>query len=215
MTEGEDILDEFELPIDEIWEFARSSVTLGKCLGEGEFGIVLKADADGIVERNITTTVAVKMLKSITFNASFHSFKNKFKGRLFHVSNLYYCFAFVDIHTDADMVNLVSEMEMMKLIGRHDNVLSMLGCCTQNGPLLVITEYAARGNLLDFLRKSQDDPTTDATTTDEVIELCEKDLIGFASQIGKGMEYLASVKVTNRLLQRNFKCFIPFYILTI
>ena len=102
------------------------------------------------------------------------------------------------------MVNLVSEMEMMKLIGRHDNVLSMLGCCTQNGPLLVITEYAARGNLLDLLRKSQDNPTSDGTTSDEVIELCEKDLIGFALQIGKGMEYLASVKVINRLLQRNF-----------
>ena len=83
LTEGENVLNEFELPIDEIWEFPRSSVTLGKCLGEGEFGIVLKADASGIIERNIITTVAVKMLKSTTFNASFYSFSKNSKADYF------------------------------------------------------------------------------------------------------------------------------------
>lgn len=38
--------------------------------------------------------------------------------------------------TDCDMANLIQEMEVMKIIGRHRNVLNLLGCCTQDGRLL-------------------------------------------------------------------------------
>ena len=38
-------------------------LTLGKLLGEGAFGTVVKAQAVGIVDRNETSAVAVKMLK--------------------------------------------------------------------------------------------------------------------------------------------------------
>lgn len=55
-------------------------------------------------------------------------------------------------HTDAEMMALVSEMEMMKMIGKHVNIINLLGCCTQDGPLYVIVEYAPNGNLREFLR---------------------------------------------------------------
>lgn len=50
-------------------------------------------------------------------------------------------------------MDLVSEMEMMKMIGKHINILNLLGCCTQDGPLYVIVEFAPHGNLRDFLRQ--------------------------------------------------------------
>lgn len=50
------------------------------------------------------------------------------------------------------MMALVSEMEMMKMIGKHINIINLLGCCTQGGPLYVIVEYAPHGNLREFLR---------------------------------------------------------------
>lgn len=50
-------------------------------------------------------------------------------------------------------MDLVSEMEMMKMIGKHNNILNLLGCCTQGGPLYVIVEFAPYGNLRDFLRQ--------------------------------------------------------------
>ena len=50
-------------------------------------------------------------------------------------------------------MDLVSEMEMMKMIGKHTNILNLLGCCTQDGPLYVIVEFAPYGNLRDFLRQ--------------------------------------------------------------
>lgn len=50
------------------------------------------------------------------------------------------------------MMALVSEMEMMKMIGKHVNIINLLGCCTQDGPLYVIVEYAPGGNLREYLR---------------------------------------------------------------
>ena len=34
-------------------------------------------------------------------------------------------------HTDNDMIDLVSEMDMMKMIGKHINIINLLGVCTQ------------------------------------------------------------------------------------
>lgn len=51
------------LPYDDKWEFPLEKLTFGPILGEGAFGRVVKADAEGIDEFNHKTTVAVKMLK--------------------------------------------------------------------------------------------------------------------------------------------------------
>ncbi|KFP99160.1 Fibroblast growth factor receptor 4, partial [Haliaeetus albicilla] len=44
------------------------------------------------------------------------------------------------------------EMEMMKLMDKHKNIINLLGVCTQDGPLYVIVEFAAKGNLREYLR---------------------------------------------------------------
>ncbi|XP_065224646.1 hepatocyte growth factor receptor-like isoform X1 [Planococcus citri] len=158
---------EYLLPLDEKWEFPRGYLTLGKHLGEGEFGTVVQGEAIGILEENVITTVAVKMLK--------------------------------DSHSDSDMIDLVKEMEVLKLIGAHENVLRVLGCCTQNGPLLIITEFAQYGNLLHFLRKRH---YFIYKNTSEM--LAEHTLLTFALQVARGMEYLASKKCVHRdLAARN------------
>lgn len=38
-----------------------------------------------------------------------------------------------DDATDKDLSDLVSEMEMMKMIGKHKNIINLLGACTQGG----------------------------------------------------------------------------------
>lgn len=40
---------------------------------------------------------------------------------------------FADNASDKDLADLVSEMEVMKLIGRHKNIINLLGVCTQEG----------------------------------------------------------------------------------
>lgn len=104
-----------------------------------------------------------------------------------------------DFHTDSDMVDLVQEMEIMKIIRKHVNVLSMLGCCTQAGPLYVILEYAPHGNLRDFLRMHRPESGYESVIgeiSEDSQSLSQKELMSFARQIAKGMEYLASRRVS-------------------
>nr|CAD7260158.1 unnamed protein product [Timema shepardi] len=51
------------LPYDKKWEFPRDKLKLGKQLGAGAFGVVMKAEAWGIIEGETVSTVAVKMVK--------------------------------------------------------------------------------------------------------------------------------------------------------
>lgn len=57
------VISEYEIPMDCDWEVPRSVLTLGKSLGEGAFGKVVKAEAVGLLKSNTTSIVAVKMLK--------------------------------------------------------------------------------------------------------------------------------------------------------
>lgn len=102
-----------------------------------------------------------------------------------------------DGHTDTEMMDLVSEMEMMKMIGKHVNIINLLGCCTQDGPLYVLVEFALHGNLRDFLRQHRPssgyEPAIGSNLKDT---LTQKDLVSFAYQVARGMEYLASRKVS-------------------
>lgn len=110
-------------------------------------------------------------------------------------------------HSDAEMMDLVSEMEMMKMIGKHINIINLLGCCTQSGPLFVVVEYAPHGNLRDFLRQHRPSSGFDVSIGDkkEKKTLTQKDLVSFAYQVARGMEYLASRRV---ICTRFFQMFI-------
>lgn len=42
-------------------------------------------------------------------------------------------FCFKADATEKDLSDLVSEMEMMKMMGKHKNIINLLGACTQDG----------------------------------------------------------------------------------
>lgn len=101
-------------------------------------------------------------------------------------------------HTDSDVASLVREMEVMKMIGKHINIINLLGCCSQEGPLYVIVEYAPHGNLKDFLKKNLAMSDYNSLNTSHL--LTQKELTSFAYQVARGMEYLASRRVRITLL---------------
>ncbi|GIY68181.1 hypothetical protein CDAR_255762 [Caerostris darwini] len=90
--------------------------------------------------------------------------------------------------------DLVSELNLLKEIS-HPNVIRLLGATTDdNGQLYIIMEYAEHGSLVTYLRNLK--------TCQSEVNLLE--LIAFALQIAKGMDYLASMKVVHRdLAARN------------
>lgn len=59
------MIPEYELPMDSDWEIPRDILCLGKSLGEGAFGKVIKAEAVGLLKPGYSTVVAVKMLKGL------------------------------------------------------------------------------------------------------------------------------------------------------
>ncbi|XP_073729634.1 fibroblast growth factor receptor 2 isoform X1 [Misgurnus anguillicaudatus] len=172
----DDPIPEYDLPEDPRWEFSRDKLTLGKPLGEGCFGQVVMAEALGIDKDKPKEAVTVAV-KMLKDDA-----------------------------TEKDLSDLVSEMEMMKMIGRHKNIINLLGACTQDGPLYVIVEYASKGNLREYLRARRP-PGMEysydiARVSDEALTF--KDLISCTYQVARGMEYLASQKCIHRdLAARN------------
>lgn len=111
----------------------------------------------------------------------------------------------IEGHTDTEMMDLVSEMEMMKMIGKHVNIINLLGCCTQDGPLYVLVEFALHGNLRDFLRQNRPSSGYEPAIGSNIKDtLTQKDLVSFAYQIARGMEYLASRKVCCYIFNQNF-----------
>ncbi|XP_061485801.1 fibroblast growth factor receptor 3 isoform X5 [Rhineura floridana] len=169
-------VSELELPADPKWELPRSRLTLGKPLGEGCFGQVVMAEAMGIDKEKPNKPITVA-IKMLKDDA-----------------------------TDKDLSDLVSEMEMMKMIGKHKNIINLLGACTQDGSLYVLVEYASKGNLREYLRARRPPGMDYSFDTCKLPEeqLTFKDLVSCAYQVARGMEYLASQKCIHRdLAARN------------
>ena len=49
----------------------------------------------------------------------------------------------------------LQEIELMKEIGSHKNVLSMLGYWVRSEPIMLILEYVPHGDLLQWLRNKR------------------------------------------------------------
>ncbi|XP_067858357.1 fibroblast growth factor receptor 2-like isoform X2 [Heptranchias perlo] len=169
-------VSEYELPEDPKWEFSRDKLTLGKPLGEGCFGQVVMAEAVGVDKDKPKEPLTVAV-KMLKDDA-----------------------------TEKDLSDLVSEMEMMKMIGKHKNIINLLGACTQDGPLYVIVEFTAKGNLREYLRARRPpgmEYTFDINRVPDE-QLTFKDLVSCTYQVARGMEYLASQKCIHRdLAARN------------
>lgn len=57
--------------------------------------------------------------------------------------------------SDIEIKDLNSELQVMKTLEPHVNVVRLLGCCTDKEPIFVILEYVNRGKLQDYLRNSR------------------------------------------------------------
>ncbi|XP_059481843.1 vascular endothelial growth factor receptor 1-like isoform X2 [Neocloeon triangulifer] len=130
------------LPYNPNYEFPREHLKLGRQLGSGAFGRVVRAEASAPLfgtttdfessaadeqEPHNPTIVAVKMVKP---SAELSQIKA-----------------------------LMTELKILIHVGKHLNVVNLLGACTSNlsnKELLVIVEYCRFGNLHSYLLRQRD-----------------------------------------------------------
>lgn len=189
-----------------VWELERHRLRFLNLIDEGQFGQVwrcklrLPSTDTTTCSNNTEQTVAVKTLKT--------SASKDERGR----------------------EDLLAEIEIMKLVCKHPNVVKMLHCCTsnsqlvENAPILLVMEYVELGKLQSFLKSSRVNhhyaTTTNATTslqqqhynnltgntkaTSSSDHLTSRDLIKFIYHVAKGMEYISSQCIVHRdLASRN------------
>ncbi|KAL8614868.1 hypothetical protein ACOMHN_059207 [Nucella lapillus] len=103
------------------------------------------------------------------------------------------------------------EMSLMKEVGAHRHVVSMLGCCTLRAPYCLLVEHMAKGDLLNHLKTlrnnisvAQSKEEGDHYENHEAEHVSPMDLLSIARQIVLGMDFLADKGYVHRdLAARN------------
>ncbi|GBP61205.1 Tyrosine kinase receptor Cad96Ca [Eumeta japonica] len=95
---------------------------------------------------------------------------------------------------------LLHEIYIMQKIGTHPNVVTLLACCTEQEPYLLVMEYVMCGKLLTYLRERRSRPDRFSGSG----ALTSRDLTVFAYCVARGMDYIASKGIVHRdLAARN------------
>lgn len=95
--------------------------------------------------------------------------------------------------------DLVSELQVMKILDPHPNVVRLLGCCTDKEPIFLIMEFINKGKLQSYLRNSRAERYYNNMHSKSKY-LTSRDLTSFVYQVAKGMEFLSNNGVSTNLL---------------
>ncbi|CAL1527805.1 unnamed protein product [Lymnaea stagnalis] len=182
------VADEWELPI--------SCVKFGPILGSGAFGKVVK----GRITRAMLTHRGVASLLA------------DYGACLQDGDSLHATVAIKMLQDDCDVIykqDFLKEIHLMKKIGYHDNIVSMLGCCTLRDPVCLVVEHVGQGDLLNYLKYIRHQlhnlPAESPHYVNKGVEILDPiDLVRFAWHITRGMGFLASKGFVHRdLAARN------------
>ena len=60
---------------------------------------------------------------------------------------------FIDCPSEEELEDFREEIQMMKTMGYHKNIVNLVGCSTKREPLCLVVEYMRYGDLLNYLRQ--------------------------------------------------------------
>ncbi|XP_035699719.1 uncharacterized protein LOC118432289 [Branchiostoma floridae] len=112
-----------------------------------------------------------------------------------------------DSASDSDKKDLLGELEILVTVGRHDNIISLVGACTKDGPLMIVVEYAPHGCLKDWLKTNSAENNAESAYQNQPVyasQLPMEQLIQFGVDVANGMSHLAALQCVHRdLAARN------------
>ncbi|XP_049273531.1 tyrosine-protein kinase receptor torso-like [Rhipicephalus sanguineus] len=118
-----------------------------------------------------------------------------------------------DNPTTEERRNLQREIELLKLVGKHANVVNMRAYCTIGSRLALVVEYCPLGDLRTYLiriraRLAKGVSQAQVTNAFVLADLGDvpplMHLLSLARQVAQGMEFLSSKRVVHRdLAARN------------
>ncbi|CAH1261905.1 FLT1 [Branchiostoma lanceolatum] len=119
------------------WEIPFSRLTLYETLGRGAFGKVVRGVLMGSVptHRKASSPFATEKAKSFNVTVAvkmLHEFAGECQVQAF-----------------------LEEIQLMKRVGYHPNVVSLLACCTAGSPICLVVEHMPQGDLLGYLRSKR------------------------------------------------------------
>ncbi|KAK3732612.1 hypothetical protein QZH41_016083 [Actinostola sp. cb2023] len=104
--------------------------------------------------------------------------------------------------TESDMKDLLNELDIMVQVGSHPNIVNLIGACAFGGPIMVVVEFAANGNLLLHLQKQSSRRYEDMA--EYQIHIAPKQRLKIAGDVANGMAHLARRRCVHRdLAARN------------
>lgn len=112
------------LPYSPEWEIQRDDITMGRQLGAGAFGRVIKATVTGLFDDEPKTTVALKMCKSQSDQSHVQALTRELKV----------------------MIHLGKHLNIVNLMGANTVNVG-------KGELWILVEYCRYGNLLSFMHR--------------------------------------------------------------
>ncbi|XP_047470761.1 LOW QUALITY PROTEIN: vascular endothelial growth factor receptor 2-like [Penaeus chinensis] len=112
------------LPYSPEWEIQRDDISLGRQLGTGAFGRVIKATVTGLFDDEPKTTVALKMCKSQSDQSHVQALTRELKV----------------------MIHLGKHLNIVNLMGANTINIG-------KGELWILVEYCRYGNLLSFMHR--------------------------------------------------------------
>ncbi|XP_035692928.1 proto-oncogene tyrosine-protein kinase receptor Ret-like [Branchiostoma floridae] len=154
------------------WEIPFSRLTLYETLGRGAFGKVVRGVLMGSVptHRKASSPIATEKAKSFNVTVAV---------KMLH-----------ELAGECQVQAFLEEIQLMKRVGYHPNVVSLLACCTAGSPICLVVEHMPQGDLLGFLRSKRSQVYAGRGDDLEEGSLTQMNLLSFARQIAVGMEFL-------------------------
>ncbi|KAK3605453.1 hypothetical protein CHS0354_001421 [Potamilus streckersoni] len=124
--------------------------------------------------------------------------------------------------TEREKKFFLAELEVLKVVQTHPNVIKLIGCYTMNEPWLMMLEFASEGTLQQYLQRHRPgEMVVEIDTQDQGQEsvslknqtLTSHRLLSFAAQVASGLEHLQKYKLiyyrlraASVLMSRNGTC---------